>query len=56
VAAFFHPIPWFLETVRQWRRRTYERRALAAQLADDDASADIHNEINTLFWYLPPPC
>ena len=56
MVAFIRPIPWFLETVRQWRWRIHERPSLAEQLADEAASADSCNEHNISFWYLPPPC
>jgi uncharacterized protein YjiS (DUF1127 family) len=51
-----HLIAAFLETLRLWRRRARARQALANELADDAAAADIHHELNISFWFLPPPC
>jgi uncharacterized protein YjiS (DUF1127 family) len=56
VTAFSDPVVSFLEALRQWRRRVRARQALANELADDAAAADIHHELNTSFWFLPPPC
>ena len=54
VAAFNHPIAWFLEMLRQWRER--EAQAAISELADDPAMAEIHHDLNIEFWYLLPPC
>jgi uncharacterized protein YjiS (DUF1127 family) len=48
-------------TLRQWRRRIHERRALAElterDLADFGASsADVYRELSTPFWRSLPPC
>jgi uncharacterized protein YjiS (DUF1127 family) len=56
VTALSHPIAAFLEAVRLWRGRVRARQALANELADDAVATDIHHELNTSFWYLPPPC
>ena len=50
-----------LATLRQWRQRARERRALAAlterELADFGASsADVYRELSTPFWRSLPPC
>ena len=46
----------FLEKLRRWGRRVRARQALANEVADDAAAADIHHELNTSIWFLPPPC
>src|SRR5262249_16030486 len=48
-------------TRREWRRRSRERRMLAAlnerELADFGASsADVYRELATPFWRAQPPC
>ena len=50
-----------LATLRLWRRRMRERRALAElterELADFGAtSADVYRELSTPFWRSLPPC
>ncbi len=50
-----------LATLRQWRQRARERRALAElsqrELADFGAtSADVYRELSTPFWRSLPPC
>lgn len=50
-----------METLRLWRRRIRERRALASlterELADFGAStADVYRELATPFWRAQPPC
>jgi uncharacterized protein YjiS (DUF1127 family) len=55
------PHPGFLATVRLWRQRVRERRALAElnarELADFGAtSADVYRELSTPFWRALPPC
>ena len=55
---------WFaqtVETIRAWRRRLEQRRALARldarELADFGAtSADVYRELRTPFWRALPPC
>jgi len=55
---------WFaqaVETIRGWRRRIEQRRALARldarELADFGAtSADVYRELRTPFWRALPPC
>ena len=49
-----------LETLRLWRRRVSERRALASltehELADFGATtADVYRELSTPFWRHEPP-
>ncbi len=56
--------PWIgrvASTLRVWRRRVRERRALAnlteRELADFGATtADVYRELTTPFWRAPPPC
>jgi len=48
-------------TLRQWRQRSRERRALASlterELADFGAStADVYRELSAPFWRSLPPC
>ena len=50
-----------LATLRLWRQRARERRALAElterELADFGAtSADVYRELSTPFWRSLPPC
>jgi uncharacterized protein YjiS (DUF1127 family) len=50
-----------LATLRLWRQRARERRALAdlteRELADFGAtSADVYRELSTPFWRALPPC
>jgi uncharacterized protein YjiS (DUF1127 family) len=50
-----------MATLRLWRRRIRERRALARltdrELADFGASsADVYRELSTPFWRAQPPC
>jgi uncharacterized protein YjiS (DUF1127 family) len=55
---------WFarlVSTLRLWRRRVRERRALAEltqrELADFGATnADVYRELRTPFWMSLPPC
>ncbi len=54
MAAFTHPIAWFLELLRLWLVR--ERQAVADELQGDAESSDLYHERNTCLWYLPPPC
>ena len=56
-----HPLAWFAATLRLWRRRIRERRALAnltqRELADFGATtADVYRELATPFWRAQPPC
>jgi uncharacterized protein YjiS (DUF1127 family) len=56
-----HPLAWFAATLRLWRRRIRERRALAnltqRELADFGATtADVYREVATPFWRAQPPC
>ncbi|HEY7579122.1 MAG TPA: DUF1127 domain-containing protein [Acetobacteraceae bacterium] len=53
--------PALLATLRLWRQRVRERRALAElsarELADFGAtSADVYRELSTPFWRALPPC
>jgi uncharacterized protein YjiS (DUF1127 family) len=53
--------PGLLATLRLWRQRARERRALAElserELADFGASsADVYRELSTPFWRSLPPC
>jgi uncharacterized protein YjiS (DUF1127 family) len=55
------PRPGLLATLRLWRQRARERRALAElsqrELADFGAtSADVYRELSTPFWRSMPPC
>jgi uncharacterized protein YjiS (DUF1127 family) len=56
-----HSLAWFAATLRLWRRRIRERRALAnltqRELADFGATtADVYRELATPFWRAQPPC
>jgi uncharacterized protein YjiS (DUF1127 family) len=56
-----HTLARLAATLRLWRRRIRERRALAEltphELADFGAStADVYRELTTPFWRSPPPC
>ncbi len=55
------PLARFAVTLRLWRRRIRERRALAQltehEPADFGAStADVYRELATPFWRAQPPC
>jgi uncharacterized protein YjiS (DUF1127 family) len=55
------PRPGLLATMRLWRQRARQRRALAElterELADFGATrADVYRELSTPFWRALPPC
>jgi hypothetical protein len=53
VAAIAYPFLWLMETLRQWRIR--ERQTSVEELMYPTAE-DVHYELNTSFWFFPPPC
>lgn len=60
MAAFIRPIDWVRQTLNLWRCHVSENQAMTSfaqcDRADDATTEDVHHELNTQLWYLPPPC
>ncbi len=53
MATIAYPFTWLLQTLRQWRIR--ESQTSLEELTYPNAE-DVHHELNTSFWFSPPPC
>ena len=53
MAAITYPIIWLMETLRQWRIR--ERQRSLEELTYETTTPD-HHQLNSSFWFFPPPC
>jgi hypothetical protein len=54
MAAITYPIIWLMETLRQ--RRSRERQRSIEELTYETTAVDDHHQLNSSFWFFPPPC